>query len=478
MRRLDLRRVALLASVFCIAITIAASAQTFTPLMNFDDTSGASPFHVSLVQGLNGNLYGTTSGGGANACAFGPHCGTVFEITTKGLLTGLLSFDGTNGEFPYAGLIQTSNGILYGTTSAGASTGGGTVFQLTSAGTLSSLYSFCSAANCADGLSPKSPLVQATDGSFYGTTDDGGANALGTVFKITSGGVLTTLHSFGGSDGSYPSFAGLVQATDNNFYGTTRSGGVNGSGTVFKMNATGTLTTLHGFNNTDGYFPNGLLQATDGNFYGTTLLGGAAGVGSIFKITSAGTLTTLYSFCVQGNPCLDGDGPGDGLVQATDGNFYGTTSTGGANGSGTIYSISPGGTFTTLYSFEGNVRPYTVLLQATDGNFYGTTALGGLLTCGSIGNGCGTVFSLSVGLAPFVKTNPGFGKVGWTVIVLGTDLRGATGVTFNGTPATKFTIVSPTQIKVTVPTGATTGAVQVTTTSGTLSGNVAFRVLR
>ncbi len=477
MTRLSLQRMAFLAAVFCVATTMAASAQTFTTLLEFDSTNGVSPFHLSLIQGLNGNLYGTTSGGGAHSCAFGPRCGTIFEVTTAGALVESFSFNGTDGEFPYAGLVQTTNGNLYGTTSSGL-TSGGTVFSLTTSGTLTTLHNFCSLTNCADGLNPESTMVLGTDGNFYGTTSNGGPADAGTVFKITAAGTLSTLHMFMGNDGDHPAFGGLVQATDGNFYGTTATGGPNGDGVIFRINAAGKGTILHSFNGTDGITPNGLLQGTDGNFYGTTFMGGAGGGGTVFQITSAGTLTTLYSFCVSGNPCADGVNPGDRLVQATDGNLYGVTPSGGANGSGTIFSISPSGTFSTLYSFSGNdVRPYTTLMQATDGNFYGTSEQGGLLTCGANRAGCGTVFSFSVGLGPFVKTNPGFGRVGWNVLILGTNLTGATGVSFNGTPATTFTVVSPTEIKVIVPTGATTGTIQVTTPSGTLSSNVAFRVL-
>jgi uncharacterized repeat protein (TIGR03803 family) len=430
-------------------------------------------------------------------------------MTTSGTLTTLYSFcsqpDCTDGSGPWAGLIQATNGDFYGTTSGGGANGGGTVFKITPSGTLTTLYSFCSQSGCTDGSYPVAGLIQATNGDFYGTTEFGGAGSfsVGTVFKITPSGTLTTLHSFC-SQGVYPDCkdgenpqAPLVQASNGDLYGTASNGGASDNGTVFKITPSGTLTTLHTFAGypTDGSFSTaGLVQATNGDFYGTTGYGGAycapAGCGTVFKITPSGTLTTLYSFCSQGGVCLDGEDPEAPLIQATDGNLYGTASGGGgypadsAVGSGTIFKIAPNGTFTTLYSFcplgypctDGAV-PEAGLVQATNGDFYGTTGYGGTQSsaCNN-GSGCGTVFSLSVGLGPFVETQTTSGEVGGVVKILGTDLTGATSVSFNGTAAA-FTVVSPSLIAARVPVGATSGTVQVLTPSGTLSSNVPFRVL-
>lgn len=458
-----------------------SAAQTFTSLFSFDDTDGKNPLGA-LVQGANGNFYGITTRGGANAG------GTVFEITPAGALTSLYDFyfpaNGTDGDSPNP-VIQAPNGNLYGTTFSGGANQYGTVFEITPAGTLTTLYSFCSQADCSDGEYPVGPLVQATNGNFYGTTESGGANASGTVFEVTPAGKLTTLYSFCSqpdcADGAL-STGGLVQATNGNFYGTTINGGVdNPYGTVFEITPAGKLTTLHEFcsqtNCADGATPGaGLVQATNGNFYGTTLYGGAngscaggGGCGTVFEITPAGKLTTLYSFCSQSN-CTDGEYPGTALVQATDGNFYGTAG-GGANNYGTIFEITSTGTLTTLYSPGYTDRGPQALVQATDGTFYGTTATGGT------GGGYGTVFSLSVGLGPFVETIPTAGKVGAKVSILGYKLTGAAKVTFNGTPAA-FTVNSTgTEIATTVPAGATTGTVQVLTRGGPLSSNVPFRVV-
>jgi uncharacterized repeat protein (TIGR03803 family) len=488
--------------VFCAATAIASPAQTTSTLVDFDGANGASPFS-SLVQGNDGNFYGTTSIGGTNLCVYqvqNEGCGTVFKMTAAGALTTIYSFcsqpNCTDGADPLAGLVLGTDGNFYGTTNIGGGPqiciyldqgeGCGTVFKITPAGALTTLYTFCSHGDpCTDGQLPQAALIQATGGDLYGTTYFGGTYGHGTVFKITSKGTLTTLYSF--SDGTSPS-AALVQARNGNFYGTTLLGGANGGGTVFKITPTGKLTTIYSFcsqpNCTDGSNPSAaLVQATNGNFYGTTSEGGDVtchdpyGCGTVFEITAAGVLTVLHSF--EG---ADGEVPLAGLAQATDGNFYGTTYFGGANSSGTVFTITPTGELTTLYSFcsqpgctDGEL-PNAPLVQETNGSFYGTTELGGTFVCLLDKQGCGTVFSLSMGLGPFVETRPISGKVGAKVTLLGNNLNGSTAVTFNGVPAV-FKIVSNSEITTTVPSGATTGKVEVTTSNKTLKSNVAFRVV-
>jgi uncharacterized repeat protein (TIGR03803 family) len=476
---------------------VSPATPTFTTLHSFDFTDGKEP-SATLVQGTNGNLYGTTLFGGpfGGTCPQQFGCGTVFTITPSGALTSIYSFcsqsgcpDGAN---PYTTLVQATNGDFYGTTSQGGGNnacpfGCGTVFKISPSGTLTTIYSFCSQIGCKDGANPMAGLIQATDGDFYGTTYVGARHIAGTIFKITPSGTLTTLYSFcpqrGCKDGANP-MAALVQATNGDFYGTTSQGGANngpGPGTVFKITPKGALTTLYSFwshsqgdNCPDGANPYAaLVQATNGDFYGTTSQGGTNGPGSgtVFKITPGGTLTTLYSFCEQSN-CTDGSQPLAALVQAANGHLYGTASSGGANGNGTVFKITPSGTLTTQFSFPRDgtdgYEPQAGLVQDANGKFYGTAGGGGA-------NNYGTVFSLSVGLGPFVKTLPTAGKVGASVDILGTSLAGATSVTFNGTAAT-FTVKSKTEITTTVPTGATTGRVQVVTPGGTLSSNVPFRV--
>jgi uncharacterized repeat protein (TIGR03803 family) len=502
MTKLSVWKMACIVVALCAATAIAAPAQTFTQLVTFAGypTEGALPGYMSLVQGTDGNFYGTTYYGGAD------NAGTVFKITAAGELTTLYSFRPqvsiTDGSLPEAGLIQATDGNFYGTTAFGGANNAGTVFKITAAGKLTTLYSFCSQSNCTDGEYPLAGLVQGVDGNFYGTTVGGGYNSsycdnlsCGTVFKITPEGVLTTLHSFcferGCADGAWP-HAPLIEATDGNFYGTTF--GLH-EGTVFKITSEGYLTALHAFHGkTDGGMPwSGLVQAGDGRLYGTTLSGGANESGTVFKITLKGELTTLYSFCSQSN-CTDGTSPYAGLIQATDGNFYGTTTYGGANqapactsgllvGCGTVFNITPEGTLTTLYNFctqqncaDGEL-PQGGFLQATNGELYGATPRGGNPTfCNPPADDCGTVFSEAMGLAPFVAFVRSAGSVGQRFGLLGQGFTGTTSVSLNGTSAS-FTIKSDTLIVATVPAGATTGYVTVATPSGTLTSNVPFHVI-
>ena len=463
----------------------SAHSQTLTTLHSFDLTDGAYPY-AGLVQATNGDLYGTTNQGGAN------NQGTVFKITPSGTLTRLHSFcsqtncaDGVN---PEAVLMQATNGDLYGTTVIGGPNGppngAGTVFKITLGGTLTTLYPFCSQTNCTDGANSYGDLIQGINGDLYGTTEGGGANSAGSVFKITLSGTLTTIHSFCSvidcSDGGYPQ-AGLVQGNNGTLYGTADGGGTTGYGTVFKITPDGTLETLYTFcsqtNCTDGAFPSGLIQATNGKLYGTLSRGGASNSGMVFWITPAGLPDTFYSFCSQTN-CADGDSPYAGLIQATDGNFYGTTYSGGANEAGTVFKVTPSGMLTTVYSFcskrnshgycTDGAYTYAGLIQDTNGDLYGTTEYGGA-------NDYGTVFRLSVGLGSFVETQTTSGKVGAAVKILGSDLTGSSSVTFNGTKAV-FTLKSKSEIEATVPKGATTGTVEVVTPGSTLKSNVVYTV--
>jgi uncharacterized repeat protein (TIGR03803 family) len=471
-------------SVMLAALWLCGSAslraQTFTTLHSFDGTNGNKSFS-GLVQATNGSLYGATYYGGAK------DSGEVFEIIPGGTLTTFYSFCSksrcADGEYTYATPVQGTDGNFYGTTYLGGSKELGTVFKVAPGGTLTTLHSF----DGATGSQPLAGLVQGTDGNFYGTTYIGGSQNYGEIFKVTPSGTLSVLHSFCSvaacKDGQNP-FAGLVQGIDGNLYGTTLAGGSHGGGTVFKITPSGTLTTLHSFcpqsGCLDGQFPQtGLVQANNGTLYGTTIAGGAYGAGTIFEITPSGKLTTLYSVCSQ-TGCPDGNYLYSALIQATDGNLYGVMEIGGANNGGTVFRMTLSGTLTTLYSFcsqpacADGQYPAAGLVQDTNGNLYGTTADGGANACSGLT--CGTVFSLSIGLPPFVETQPTAGKVGTTVKILGTNLTGATSVNFNGKAGT-FTVASSSEITATVPAGATTGDLQVVTPSGTLSSNVSFRVL-
>jgi uncharacterized repeat protein (TIGR03803 family) len=462
----------------CAATAIAAQAQVFN-YVSFDGPDGANPSHMAFVQGADGGIYGTTEFGGlSNECS--NDCGTIFEIASGATPKTLYSFctqsNCGDGDYPYSELILAPDGSFYGTTQGGGVNGQGTVFEVTAKGTLTILYSFCAQPNCADGSYPFAGLAL-SDGNFYGTTVSGGSYGYGVVFKITPAGQITTVHNFNSTDGAEPQ-AMLIQATDGNFYGTTSSGGTYGFGTVFKITPRAQLTTLHNFKMSDGSAPiGGLVQATDGNLYGTTYSGGANngcfdGCGTIFKIAAHGAFTTLHSF-----DGADGAYPSATLVQGTDGNLYGTAASGGNPVYGTVFKTTLTGTLTTLHAFDNTdgFGPEGGLLQATSGKFYGTTYQGGDFECHSL-YGCGTAYSLDMGLSPFVAFVQAAGKVGQTGGVLGQGFTGTTAVAINGVPA-NFRVVSDTYLTATVPAGATTGYVTVTTPSGTLTSNVPFRVI-
>jgi uncharacterized protein (TIGR03437 family) len=364
-------------------------SQTFTTLASFRGPN--YPVSGTLVQGPDGDFYGTTGGF--------QDCGTIFKITSGGPLTTLHTMScAYDGAFPLGRLILATDGNFYGTAFEDGPLGGGVVFQVTANGTLSVIYGFHSDATIFNpGNYPATGVIQASDGNFYGTTsfpEPYGA----LIFKLTPGGVFSGLVAFPGGS-VYPS--GLVQGRDGNFYGTTQEG------TFFRFTPPATLTTLYSFSafGPDGFYPYaGIMLGTDGNFYGTTETGGNLYRGTVFRITPSGTLTTIYSFSPS-----EGNAPLGGLVQGSDGNFYGMTSAGG-NGYGTIFRITPGGVLTTLHTFAadgsegsggngGTQFAAGSLIQGTDGSFYGTTPTGGI-------GGSGTVFRLQLpAVAPYVCSN-------------------------------------------------------------------------
>jgi uncharacterized repeat protein (TIGR03803 family) len=423
-----------------------------TSLSTVAPPGGGGNLVWSLVQGLDGNFYGTTNGGGG-VCANNPFatCGTVFKVTPAGKLTVIHEFcqnSCTDGGAPFSGLFLSPSGNFYGTTTQDLVNHGGTVYSITPSGTVTSLVSFTGGGGQG---TPYGPVTE-VNGNFYGITALGGSAQDGTTYKLTPSGTLTTLHTFNGTNGEQVGLVGegLLQAPNGDFYGLTPFGTQNSNtcGTIFRMTPAGKTATLYSFANTSaqGCEPaTGLVLGPDGDFYGTALTGGPASEGTIYKATPNGTLTVLYNFCSQSN-CADGSTPNAGMILGTDGNC---SQAGCADGESS----------------------YSTLIQATDGNFYGTTSNGGG------GNNGGTAFKLSMGLAPFVQSLPGYGKVGAQIKILGTDLTGTTAVTFDGITAT-FKVESPTAILATVPAGATSGKIQVETPGGTLVSNVAFRVLQ
>jgi uncharacterized repeat protein (TIGR03803 family) len=481
MRKLGFGEVSCIVAIFCVAPAGPTPAQILTTLASFDGSNGNGPYLGSLVQGTDGKFFGTTQNGGRY------NYGEIFAVSPTGTLGRIYSFCEEkfvcpDGQTPYGSVMQAANGSFYGTTAFGGANDGGTLFELTPAGALTTLYSFPNEST------PQATLVQGFNGYLYGSANAGGVDVYGTIFAVNpTTGTLTTVYTFCSKphcvDGTASS--GLVLAPNGNFYGSTGSGGTHGNGSVFELAPSGRLTTLYSFNSsTDGQDPSALVLATDGNLYGTAVYGGPYNGGTVFKITPTGQFTNLHNFCSQTN-CADGEQPMAALVQGTDGNLYGTTPQGGTGGAadcvahcGTAFQITTSGTLTTLYNFcsqtncTDGLDPYYGLVQGTDGNFYGATIGGG--TGGAIAGG--TIYSLSMGLGSFVQANPSFGRIGQAVNILGNNLTGTTSVFFNDASA-EFEVVSDTYIRATVPTGASTDVINVVTPSGVLSSNVAFQVL-
>jgi len=371
--------------VSVIGTSQVAKAQTLTILYSFTGGADGSQPYSSLVMVSAGNLYGTTAVGGSSGN------GVVFKLDSSGKETVLYDFQGgADGANPWAGLVRDSTGNFYGTTEAGGTDGFGTVFKLNKTGKKKTvLYDFTGQGN--DGAYTFACLVRDTKGTLYGTTYKGGASGDGTVFKLNKAGKETVLYSFqGGSDGQNP-YAGVIRDAAGNLYGTTFGTFGPNYGTVFKVSKTGKEKVLHAFTGgADGGAPEygGLVMDTAGNLYGTTSYGGAHQYfGVVYKVSKRGKETVLYSF----SGGRDGGQPNAGLVMDKAGNLYGTTVGGGANGHGTIFKVTPKGKETVLYSFAGGTDPAApdanLILDST-GNLYGTSIAGGAY-------GAGTVFKLT-----------------------------------------------------------------------------------
>ena len=453
----------MLALAFLLTLAPSAGAQ-FAHLYNFGTHAGdpAHPNYPGFVaQGRDGNLYSTSYDGGTD------NAGTVFKVTPVGQVSVLYSFDGVTGAFPSSGLTLGTDGNFYGTTFENGPSSYGTVFKITPKGKLTVLHAF----DNSDGSAPWAAPVQGTDGAFYGTTEDGGSANCGTVYRVTVVGKFKTLYNFDGAHGCQP-LAPLVLANDGNFYGTTLvlTGVTNPNlGAIYKITPAGSITLLHSFDGTHGaesYAP--LIQASNGNFYGTTEGGGNYKNGVVFEMSPAGVFTDLHDF----DPNTEGGQPFSALIEGTNGFLYGTTVYGGTFNAGTIYSIPiSGGNPDTLYSFDSTSgrAPGAPLTPHTNGTFYGDSAWGG-------SDDLGTFYSFSAGLSPFVRLVTTSAKVGKTVEILGQGFTGTTAVSFNGAAAT-FHVISNTYLTALVPSGATSGFIEVTTPGGILESNQVFRVL-
>jgi uncharacterized repeat protein (TIGR03803 family) len=350
-------------TVVCVlllaAATIALQAQTYTDLHDFNcSTDGCNANYPAIpAQGRDGNLYGTLTGGASNH-------GTIYKITPSGTFSVLYTFLGTDGSLPYSGLTLGTDGNFYGTTALGGANNCGTIFNITPAGALTTLHSFACPGG---GGSPVGGPVQGKTGNVYGVTSSG------IGYSITPTGTFKQLTA------SLPggSFAPLIVAGDGTFYGTTSSGGTHSGGTVFRMSATGTVKIIYSFDATHGYtLLDPVAQGSDGFLYGTTINGGpiANAAGTVFKLSTAGTITVLHDF--DNSSTTDGYNPDAGLVAATNGSVYGSTSTGRNPGSapdGTLFKISKSGVYSILYAFDGThgSNDVATAMQHTNGTFTG-----------------------------------------------------------------------------------------------------------
>ena len=437
--------------VLCVISTLTLSAQTYTDLYDFSFSAGNLQYPAVLAQGLDGNFYGTLPFAGVAGF------GEIFRVTPTGQVTVLFSFNGSNGSYPDSGLTLGTDGNFYGSTYGGGALGFGTVFKISPSGALTTLHNF-SGNPVQDGGNPYCFPIENVDGKFYGTT------SLGTAYTVSSSGQFRLL------TGSLPGLTvgPLILAQNGSFYGVSFNGGTTNQGTFFKVTRTGTVTTLYSFvQGVSGSNPYGpLVQGLDGSFYGTASTGGSYGGGTLFKLSPEGVATALYGFQLN-----TGDFPIAGPVFGNDGNLYGAGISGGTDFVGVLFQSSTSGFYTVLYNMDSihGSDPAATPIQSTNGKFYGLTNPGGLLDGG-------VFYSLDVGLNPFISVVNTAGRVGKNVVILGQGFTVTTMVSFHGTSAA-FRVLSDTALIAQVPAGATTGAVQVTTASGTLTSNRPFKIL-
>jgi uncharacterized repeat protein (TIGR03803 family) len=465
------RRSWLAFSVFVLATLMMsvhpADSQTVNEVFAFSAANLGSGPEGTPVQGRDGKLYGVVNG-------------SIFRMSPGGKNAEIVYAVNSTSGWNAASLILATDGKFYGTGFAGSG-GDGILFSLTPSGTFTVLYQFNGGSG---GVFPVSPLVEASDGNLYGVTDATGNNYQGTVYKYDlSTGLFSTILTFNqdGSQGNTLS-GPLLQAADGNLYGVAVSGGAYDYGAIYSLTTSGTLLWEYSF----GVYavqPDGaLIQASDGNIYGVTVGGGSGndfcsfyfGCGTIFMLSNT-DVSYVYSF--QGYP-VDGYDATAALLEGSDGKLYGTTARGGydldgTKDYGTLYQITTDTfQYQLLYSFVARVgwAPYWSMMQHTNGKFFGTTVAGGRYAGGAM-------YSLNMGLGPFIALVRYTGRIGQPVQILGQGLTGSTAVTVNGVTATSFEVVSDTYMTAVVPTGATTGPVVVTTPTGSLTSNRNFQIL-
>jgi uncharacterized repeat protein (TIGR03803 family) len=459
----------LLAGMFLVAIAIAAPAQTVSTIYQFNNGSNPNYPAGVMAQGRDGNFYGVTLSG--NGCCQG----VIYKISSGGALTSLYSMAQSDGT-TCSGLTLGTDGNFYGTCHNGGANDYGTLFKATSAGVLTVLHNFAVQGSTSDGCEPLAPPIQASNGDFYGTTSFCGANNYGTVYKLTLAGAYSLLYSFQGPPNDTLLPLGLIEA-DGDLWGVGNGWIISGGG-IFKITLAGKESLVYTFEaNSDGEYTDGespsanLIQGSNGDFYGTTEQGGTANEGTIFQLTAAGKETVLYSFPNQ----TDGAYPTLPLTQGPNGVLFGaaTDCAGGGCSQAGLFEITTKSAYKNVYLYplvcSNCGQPEAPLLLSTNGTFYSTTEQGGI--------GVGSFYSLTNNYKPFISlVNVTSGAEGAQVGILGQGFSAKSVVEFGGTKATTTKLAGATYILATVPTGALTGDVTVTTGSTVLSTAAMYKI--
>ena len=459
-------RFRLLYLVSVLSLTLFTSrlfGQTVTTVYDFGVHGPNYPGIPSpWTQGRNGMLYGTLEQGCSLPNDDRPGCFVRFDPSTQKLTI----YYGFREVFtPYSVVMLGSDNYFYGT-------GTYELYRITLNGIYTTLHTLCVLGGC---YLPGGPPIEATDGNLYGTANPTNSGD-SIIYKFTRDGVFSVVYTFDPATSGMAAGA-LMQGSDGKLYVTASWGGAKGCGTVVKVALYGGLLATHDFDCSAGgssTSPAGpLTLASDGNYYGVTTAGGTYGFGTLYQLTPEFGVTTLYNF---GASPTDGISPNGGLVQGTDGNLYGTTYGnadwhGHVSVSATLFQWSLSSGYRQLYRFPDSIIRGG-LMQHTNGLFYGSTGVMVPFYLYSLGD----IFSLDMGLGPFVALVRRQGKVGSNAQILGQGLTGTSSVTFNGIAATSFTVVSDTYMTAVVPTGATTGPIVVTSPTGSLKSNRNFTV--
>lgn len=456
---------AMVAIIGCIAASaIPSRAQIPSPTVAYQFQGGATDVAFPwgpMAQGQDGNLYGTAQSRGANGT------GGVFKITPANVETLVASFPSTWTNCGF-GLTLAMDGNFYGACTVGGANNAGFIYRVTPAGVLTDIYDFLN--RTTDACCPLGGLVLGENGDLYGTTGDLSASSPQVAFSVSTEGVYKTLYTFANGN-SLPSL--LTAGGDGNFYGTEADAdGFGNVGGVFRISASGAFKLLYGFvSSTDVYYPSsGVVRDSNGKLYGTTAFPSGTGNGALYDVTTGGKVTDIYNFPAT----LNFDESANNMIQASDGNLYGASYNGGTGASGGLYELTSANVFSS-YSFatESNMggNPEAPLVQTTSGIIYGSNSGGNALTYGGL-------FQLNIGAAPFISlVTPVYsGKEASTVGILGQGFSSKSVVAFGGTKATTTKLTGTTYILATVPTGALTGDVTVTTGSTVLSTTASYSI--